>query len=285
MWTTRATWYPALGISSRNSFYTFDRTAIAAKEELYIYRHGYSGEDSRLQESYDVNGNPQLPVMPNTWYGNTNTRFEFEYVVARPIGIQKIFNGLKLISNRAKPDSIVIEIIGDGYDFASQKYPHYRSPNSKDVENVANWHLNDLEGLTEDKDINKVIEEAPINQRYTESPVGADNYADFTRPASDTIEFQSDTELLYDYRTKEQRLRIHQKVKDMQDEEYGRLMGNAYYKEDLWDIQIDPIDYKENTREKQTTVRDKYAKIRVCYTGCDLAVISAIKTLFTISYA
>lgn len=32
-------------------------------------------------------------------------------------------------------------------------------------------------------------------------------------------------------------------------------------------------------------VRDKYTKIRVIYDGKKLAVINAIKTLFTISYA
>jgi hypothetical protein len=35
---------------------------------------------------------------------------------------------------------------------------------------------------------------------------------------------------------------------------------------------------------KETRIRDKYLKVKIRYTGDDLAVIYAIKTLFTISY-
>jgi len=39
------------------------------------------------------------------------------------------------------------------------------------------------------------------------------------------------------------------------------------------------------TSRKETKIRDKYLKVRIRYSGEDLAVISAIKTLYTISYA
>lgn len=36
---------------------------------------------------------------------------------------------------------------------------------------------------------------------------------------------------------------------------------------------------------KSARLRDKYAKIRVKYTGEDIVIITALKTLFTISYS
>jgi len=39
------------------------------------------------------------------------------------------------------------------------------------------------------------------------------------------------------------------------------------------------------TARKETKLRDKYMKVRVRYKGDDLAVISAIKTIYTESYA
>lgn len=59
------------------------------------------------------------------------------------------------------------------------------------------------------------------------------------------------------------------------------------------DVQVLPNTYDRGngypaggwTSRKETKIRDKYCKVRVRYTGEDLAVISAIKTFYTISYA
>jgi hypothetical protein len=45
------------------------------------------------------------------------------------------------------------------------------------------------------------------------------------------------------------------------------------------------IDTTGWTFRKQTKIRDKYCKIKIRYSGTKLAVISAIITTFTISYA
>ncbi len=45
----------------------------------------------------------------------------------------------------------------------------------------------------------------------------------------------------------------------------------------LWD--------KNNIRHQEARIKDKYVKIRIRYSGTDLAVISAIKTMYSISYA
>ena len=36
---------------------------------------------------------------------------------------------------------------------------------------------------------------------------------------------------------------------------------------------------------KETKIRDKYLKVRIRYTGDELAIITALKTLYTISYS
>lgn len=85
---------------------------------------------------------------------------------------------------------------------------------------------------------------------------------------------------------------VYQKACNIKTE--GRLKGNMQYVEDLWSVQIQPITFKyvylKNnipvlSNSNETRIREKYIKIRVRYTGNKLAIITAIKTLFTISYA
>jgi hypothetical protein len=71
--------------------------------------------------------------------------------------------------------------------------------------------------------------------------------------------------------------------------QYGRRLGNIYYNEDKWYANIVPIYYKDkkgtlSTTFKTTKIRDKYAKIKVKYDGKNLAIITALQTMFTISY-
>lgn len=76
--------------------------------------------------------------------------------------------------------------------------------------------------------------------------------------------------------------------------ERGRLLGNIQYKEDAWNLFITPIKFKSKTMtngeeeisdNKTARLRDKNIKIRIKYKGDNLAIISAIRTLYTISYA
>jgi len=53
--------------------------------------------------------------MPTNWYGELHP-FEFEFVVADIPIAQKIFNNLKLISNKVEPESFEFEIVGESYD-------------------------------------------------------------------------------------------------------------------------------------------------------------------------
>lgn len=57
---------------------------------------------------------------------------------------------------------------------------------------------------------------------------------------------------------------------------------------DITDIENTPDDeliYTGWTDRKETRIRDKYCKIKVRYSGEDLAIITALKTIYTASYA
>jgi hypothetical protein len=66
--------------------------------------------------------------------------------------------------------------------------------------------------------------------------------------------------------------------------DYGRRLGNIYYNEDKWYVTLKPIYFKEGNSLRSTKIRDKYARIRVKYSGEKLAIIVALQTMFTISY-
>lgn len=65
----------------------------------------------------------------------------------------------------------------------------------------------------------------------------------------------------------------------------GRLRGNMHYKEDLWDVEIKPHRFQKGSVIKEARIRDKYCRIRVRYSGTKLAIITALQTLYTASYA
>lgn len=77
---------------------------------------------------------------------------------------------------------------------------------------------------------------------------------------------------------------IHQDMINIK--KYGRRLGNIYYNEDKWYITLKPIYFRdlEGGSLRSTRIRDKYAKIRVKYSGEKLSVIVALQTMFTLSY-
>ena len=66
-------------------------------------------------------------------------------------------------------------------------------------------------------------------------------------------------------------------------EKFGRRLGNMHYKEDSWHITINPLFLNKNGKTVSTKLRDKYLKVRVRYSGEDLAVITAIKSMVNLS--
>lgn len=78
-------------------------------------------------------------------------------------------------------------------------------------------------------------------------------------------------------------IHTYQKARDIRN--VGRARGNMHYKEDLWDIEIKPHRFQIGTQVKEARIRDKYVRIKVRYSGEKLAIITALQTLYTISYA
>ena len=182
-----------------------------------FYVHGRAGIFNEIDYE-DDNENNQ--IKPTYWY-NKQEPFEFEFVVNEPVGLHKIFDNLVIISNKAKPNSIEIEVIGDVYNFKKS-------------------------GLLKDtKFKNTTINYDPILNQKT--------------------------------------LITEQECKDM--EKVGRRMGNIHYKEDSWYLTVEPIKFKNNNDSawSSTRIRDKFAKIRVKYSGEDTVIITAIKTLLNLT--
>jgi hypothetical protein len=86
----------------------------------------------------------------------------------------------------------------------------------------------------------------------------------------------------YDWRLNENLLVKLQEFKDIY--KFGRRIGNIHYRDGIWYSNIEPIIFKrdENDPGKQARIRDKWARIRIRYSGEDMAVITAIKTLINI---
>lgn len=182
-----------------------------------FYVHGRAGIFNEIDYE-DDNENNQ--IKPTYWY-NKQEPFEFEFVVNEPVGLHKIFDNLVIISNKAKPNSIEIEVIGDVYNFKKS-------------------------GLLKDtKFKNTTINYDPILNQKT--------------------------------------LITEQECKDM--EKVGRRMGNIHYKEDSWYLTVEPIKFKNNNDSawSSTRIRDKFAKVRVKYSGEDTVIITAIKTLLNLT--
>jgi hypothetical protein len=83
-----------------------------------------------------------------------------------------------------------------------------------------------------------------------------------------------------------------QECRNIENPQYGRRLGNIHYKEDSWYLTVEPIKFdpafkadstSPNVKWSSTRIRDKFAKIRVKYSGEDLVVITAIKNLYTLS--
>lgn len=302
-------------------------------------------------------------IYPTYWYGKQHP-FEFEFVVADSPDRHKIFDNLELISNKAAPESFHYEIIGECYDFAKDKKNMYiRQEATKEL---YQFNGSDVVFNSDYKDL--ISEQRPLTpgdpnpQHYDKSTIFPLYYY-----RQDTMNEIEDFYHLYGHRDSygkgdknfsalagaeivryenldEYRIWNHAKAVDIK--ENGILRGNMYYKEDKWNVQINPINFvqKNETREEwdnvyrrgsepqqymvpaecnlfpppadvldkngqrginlpedwtrnvvswsdyqsrnqEAKMKDKLIKIRIRYSGEDLAIISAIRTLYSVSYA
>lgn len=230
-----------------------------------VYVHGRAGifdEIDYEDESFENQ------ILPTKWY-DRQEKFEFEFVVNDPVGAHKIFDNLLIISNNVQPDELQFEIIGDAYNF--NKTGIYRHE-----------HFGD--GIW-DTEYNKPKFLIPQKERTRKYPISYQTNQQF-----------KNCDVVWDTTLNQYSLVVKQKCKNI--EEFGRRLGNIQYLEDSWSIVIDPIIYKEQYKigdtadiEERTSdykavrLRDKFIKIRIIYSGKDLAVITALNTIITESYA
>lgn len=289
---------------------------------------------------------------PCYWYDKQHP-FEFEFVVADNPSMHKIFDNLQIISNNAEPESFHYEVVGDCYDFANDKQNMY-------IRQEATKELYQYNGsdITYDHDYTKLNSEHRYNYVIKNGQkINLDSYGKSTllplyyqrRDSINEIEdfYDSKTAPNKDYSAlsggeivksnDEYHIWNHAKAVDISNPVYGRIRGNMQYKEDEWDVQINPLNIVqknesewlnsngdstnkipvelnqnplpsdvlttsletpkdfgdrwyvtwnwEESQMKEAKIKDKWVKIRIRYSGNKLAIITAIRTLYSISYS
>lgn len=215
-----------------------------------FYVHGRAGVFDEI-DYFDNDITNQ--IRPTRWYDKQEP-FEIEFIVNTPVGAHKIFNNLVIISNNVAPESLEFSIIGDVYNF--NKAGIYKQKN-----------------FPEDNNLGDQEWKASIN------------------PSQESQEFEN-AEVTYDHVLNQYNLLVNQPAYDMTTS--GRLLGNMRYTEDSWLIEIEPISYKRKEKKDgiiivdedatEVRLRDKFITIRVKYSGEDIAVITALRTLMTLSF-
>lgn len=281
------------------------------KKNCKIWKHSQAG-------IYDGQGS----IKPSKWYGRPYP-FSFEFVVCGTATIQKIFNNLMILSNRVQPDEISVEVIGDGYEWypykelikycnkaSSTTYQlnlHYKflltyPPSLYNDIDVQEDYWTDLNmaydrqtpfEYPEIKDLqkDKVVSKLPYLRYIKKLVDGAWTYevSDVDKKFYNNT---SDCDIVEDQLRNEERMLSIQKCKDIKT--HGRVGGNIEYKEDQWFVELRSMNIRyavlnsygelELSKRAQPRLRDKYARIRITYSGKDLALIYGVQTLFEYSY-
>lgn len=273
----------------------------------------------------------QEKLKPCFWYGKQHP-FEFEFIVNDNPGIHKIFENLNIISNKAKPESFHYQIVGEVYGFNKDKPNiYYRQEATKELyQNLGSDII-----FNRDYTSTKLDQQTPSTlfpwyyERIDTFDKIYDSYQQKQSAFNKDYQNMTGTEVVYDDNLGEYSLVTHCKGADLK--EVGRLRGNMQYKEDIWEVEIRPINYVQKneskwnkvpqiilnnipndiekdeissndlpseyditdvtlpldgwTARKETRIRDKYIRIKVRYSGEDKAIISALRTIYSISYA
>lgn len=338
-------------INQTTNYDTYENTLYLVNDytklqnSTYFWKHGQAG-------IFDISDK----IKPTTWYGKVHP-FEFECIVTTDNpSVQKIFQNLQILSNRAEPESFHYEVVGESYDWAKDKANmYYRQEATKCLYQTLGSNITyDYKYLADSTNVPKQSFKSTLfpltyvrQDKYDEinDTYVFDNYkflnevylswkeALSTHGYAHDYEHLSGSEIVYDSLLDEYKVQCH--AKGLNIKTVGRLRGNMDYKEDCWDIQINSIifveknekpwikklppislvgglpndiyttNFSDNTlknteisdydttmvdltswgNRKETRLRDKYIRIRVRYSGKDLAVINSLSTLYTISYA
>ena len=131
-------WIPIQSANIDNVMYSFDRETsreILVDQEPEESKNNYINlpDHQKSEQPYvDFPSDRNTPYIwkhgpinnqkpyPCFWYGEQHP-FEFEFIVNDQAGIEKIFDNLDIISNKAEPESFHFEVVGDSYDFKDDK--------------------------------------------------------------------------------------------------------------------------------------------------------------------
>jgi hypothetical protein len=203
-----------------------------------------------------------------------------------------------MISNKTQPKEFEFEIVGESYDWYKYKniinWINNMSANEDELKSMYIEVLSSTQKellekypdypILEDKQLNYIIKTIPYI-RHIRKDVHGKEHLNFEKNTTDVY-------LVEDELLSEKRIRQSQLCNNIKD--LGRIAGNSEYVEDSWYIEIRPMNFKNAylyngelrfKKLNQSRVRDKYVKIKVKYSGNELAVIQGIKTLFDNSYA
>lgn len=350
--TTFYSWLPSYSGNINNQYYSFNNLVNIYSVQRTIFGSIFGYNQIDLDKYFVLSeddfsgtvlychsklGNEILK--PTYWYGIQHP-FEFEFTVRDDPSVQKIWNNLQIISNKAEPESFHFEIVGDSYTFKPDKPNiYYRQENTKELwHNMKSLIKYDTNYLTTDLKQQSVSTYFPLyykrnkfglNIQYSVNDCIHSNLYDWR--------YLSGSELVKDEREQNYNLVTH--IKCSNRDKCSILYSNSEYVEDRWNIQIPlinmvqkneakwptvdnksippliidyipndlkssdidynllPKDYQKLeywpsgldlnkwTYNKQMPLRDKFIKIRIRYDGTEKAIISAIKTIYTESFA
>ena len=241
-------------VSNRYNDIVYLRTSEEYWENpTYFWRHGVAGIFDNKEKIY-----------PTSWYKERDSKgiplsydpFEFEFVVNKNVGYHKVFTNLFIISNNVLPELVSFEVIGDAYDFSN---------------------IPDLK------------EGSYLVQKGEKEENEVDNYIKFIdNKDCNNNNIGSSAIIFYDDRLSEYSLRRIQPIKDMST--CGIIKGNTRYQEDFVNVTLEPFKYQRGSKGniklkiEETRPRDKYIKIRVKYSGDKRVIITALQTMFEISF-
>lgn len=235
---------------------------------MKLWKHGQAGV-------YDNQGK----IKPTHWYGKQH-EFNFEFIVNENSSIQKIFNNLKIISNKAEPYKFEYEIVGEAYEWYEYKeIVHWINQKVKDgvfvgsttkdaLENGYKYVLGNTLGTIRlahqdfpelfNKDSSYKIPKLPYleiklsdkkgipdkDKSYTTHTTKTDNWSSLDKSVGNNDYKLNTTEtiIVEDEQLNEYRIHTEQYGNNMK--KFGRVRGNMEYLEDLWDIEIRPISFK-----------------------------------------
>lgn len=273
-----------------------------------FYVHGRAGIFDEI-DYFNEDRSKEDQIMPTVWYDKQEP-FEFEFVVTEPTGLHKIFNNLVLISNNVQPSEIEYEIVGDVYNFNKAGIFWSKNKNywekREDPDTSKEWEDYNTPVQLLPKEGEPFISESPYKDENPNPTNGSQRLPWIKDNPAKTSEDFKNTTVEWDPILNQYLLKIKQPCYDIKN--YGRMRGNITYKEDAWYLTIDPIyfrkadspNYNEETKTydatqyssgtkmsdwKSTRIRDKWCRIRIKYSGKDLVLISAIKTMIMTSYA